>query len=135
MIARLDAGSPSCENRIVKVTVAPPGMGGVASDIRMMITAAMIHHGADTSTRLFSATLIAASQYTAAVAGLYRSCPKGMPKFAGLSLTPSFPIHVFLLSASAAEDDAVVTAMRNVENILFHRSGGAIRIFTQVAAV
>jgi hypothetical protein len=58
-----------------------------------------------------------------------------MPKFASFSLIPSFSTHVFLLSVNAAEDDAVVIAMRNVENVLFHRSSGAIRIFAQAMAV
>ena len=41
----------------------------------------------------------------------------------------------FLFSANAAEDDAVETAIMNVENVLFHRSSGVIRIFAQVRTV
>ena len=58
-----------------------------------------------------------------------------MPKFASFSLIPSFSTHVFLLSVNAAEDDAVVIAMRNVEIVLFHSSFGAIRIFTHARTV
>ena len=90
MTARSAEGRASYANRIVKLAVRPPGTGGDAAE-----------------SMLLSATLTAANQNSTDAPGLYRSCPNGTPKFARRELTPSFSVHVFLLSLNAAEDDAV----------------------------
>ena len=48
---------------------------------------------------------------------------------------PNSSVQVLLLSAKAAEDDAVDSAMMNVENVLFHRSKGDMFNPTQPTAV
>lgn len=107
MTARSAEGRASYANRIVKLAVRPPGTGGDAAESMMLITMAVTYHTKDTSTFLLSATLTAANQNSTDAPGLYRSCPNGTPKFARRELTPSFSVHVFLLSLNAAEDDAV----------------------------
>ena len=119
-------GRESWAKRIVKLAVKPPGTGGDATDSIMLIMMAVTYHTKDTSTFLLSATLTAANQNSIVAPGGYRSCPNGTPKFARRGSTPSFSVQVLLFSVNAAVDDAVDSAMMNVENVLFHRSNGLI---------
>ena len=119
MTARSDAGSASWVNRMVKLAVMPPGTGGDAMERMTLMNIAVTSHTADTPVPLLSATLTAANQDSTDAPDLYSSCPNGTPKFAIRSLMPSFSTHVLLLSTSAAVDDAVVSAIKNVEKVLF----------------
>lgn len=101
MTARSAEGRASYANRIVKLAVRPPGTGGDAAESMILTTMAVTYHTKETSTFLLSATLTAANQNSTDAPGLYRSCPNGTPKFARRELTPSFSVHVFLLSLNA----------------------------------
>ena len=59
-------------------------------------------------------------------AGLYRICPNGTPKLAIFLLTPRSFMHVCTLSEKAADEEAVVIAMANVDAVFFQSSCGAI---------
>lgn len=124
--ASFSVGRPSWENSIEKLAVVPPGTGGVATDRTRQITNTVTIHVNDTEIPLCSATHTAVNQYMAAVDGLYRICPNGTAKLASSGRMRCFSVQTFRLSANAAEEEAVVSPIRKVENDFFQSSMGEI---------
>jgi hypothetical protein len=133
--ASFSAGNPSCEKRIEKLALIPPGTGGAAAERTMHITIAVMIQTSVTCMFSCMATLRAANQNNTDTPGLYRICPNGTPKLASFLLTPSLFMQVLILSENAAAEEAVVIDITKVERVLFHNSSGMIFSLIQAAAV
>ena len=120
---------------MVNPAVEPPATGGDEADKIMLIMNRVTNHDNDTEIPVSSATQTAAKKYITELHGLKIICPIGTAKFTSLGLILYFSLHVFKSSVRDADEEAVVSPMKKVENALFQSLAGVHFIWMQVKAV